>query len=227
MKILSEFFSKATGSIGEMTFAMRGRSIVAKRKPNPTNPNTQLQKNVRGFLALAVTSWQGMDPEARSKWEAHAVTLKSKDALGVEKKVSGWSSFAGGYVLMKQGSQVVDNLLLGNNLANGYLSSKGLTVEADSAGGLTMTNHSGKGGIFSIYVSTVQNATVNKNGKGYKFLKAQFLDINGSTTVGVDVAIGKKLFFKIQNNDVNGNISKPTVINLYGSGLLKVKETKK
>ena len=227
MKILSDFFREATGSIGEMTFAMRGKSVVAKKKPKPTNPNTELQQKVRSYLALAVATWQGMTIEARSKWEAHATTLKSKDALGVEKKVSGWSAFAGGYVLMKQGSQSVDNLLLGNNLTSGYLSSKGLMVEADAAGGLNITNHSGKSGIFSIYVSTVQNATVNKNGKGYKFLKAQFLDINGSTTVGFDVPIGKKLFFKIQNNDVNGNISKPTVINLYGSGLLEKKKTKK
>ncbi|MBA5248743.1 MAG: hypothetical protein FE834_04300 [Gammaproteobacteria bacterium] len=227
MKILSEFFSKATGSIGEMTFAMRGRSIVAKRKPNPTNPNTQLQKNVRGFLALAVTAWQDMSADARGKWEAHAVTLKSKDALGVEKKVSGWSAFAGAYVLMKQGSQSVDGPLAGDGLVSGYLSSKGLSVEADPTGILNITNNSGKGGVFSIYISTTQNATINKNGKGYKFVLAQFFAVGNTVSIGTDVAIGKKLFIKVQNNDTNGNISKPTVIDFYGTGQVNVKKSKK
>ncbi|MBA5249625.1 MAG: hypothetical protein FE834_08900 [Gammaproteobacteria bacterium] len=206
---------------------MRGKSIVAKKKPNPTNPNTQLQQNVRGYLALAVVAWQDMDAEPRNKWEAHATTLKSKDALGVEKKVSGWSAFAGAYVLMKQGSQSVDGPLTGNNLADGYLSSKGLTVQATGAGGLVMTNNSGKEGIFSIYVSVTQNATVNKNGKGYKFLQAQLISAGATVNVGSDVAIGKKLFFKVQNNDLNGNISKPTVIDYYGSGLFNDKKEKK
>ncbi|MBA5248646.1 MAG: hypothetical protein FE834_03805 [Gammaproteobacteria bacterium] len=218
MKILSDFFSQATGSIGEMTFAMRGKSVVAKKKPKPTNPNTQLQQDVRGYLALAVVAWQDMAQDARSKWEAHAVTLKSKDALGVEKKVSGWSSFSGAFVLMSQGSQSVDNLLTGDNLANGYLSSKGLTVEAEGLGILTVTNKSGKEGFFSIYVSVEQNATVNKNGKGYRFKVAKTLGNFGSVEIGTDIAVGKKLFIKVQNNDTSGNISKPTVIDFYGTG---------
>lgn len=213
MKILSDKYNKATGSLGDLTFSMAGNSIVVRKKANPSNPNTNRQIQIREALAAANVTWKIMTQVARDKWELHAATLKSKDALGVVKKVSGWSSFAGAYVLNKQAILSLDDLITGDKLKDGYLPSSGFDLVGGS-GVITIENNSGETRRVSMYVSDPVSQTINNNGAGYHFLDSKVMTSPDSFSFdGVNYA-SKKIFVKFQCLDGFGNISQPTIKNL-------------
>ncbi len=213
MKVLSDKYNEATGTIGDLTFAMNGNSIVVKKKANPSNPSTTRQTVVRSALALANVTWKTMAQDKRDLWELHAATLKSKDSLGVVKKVSGWSAFSGAFVLITQAGQSTAQLLDGQGLKDGYLPSSGY-VMIQSTGVLSIRNESGEPRIMATYISDPIEPTINNNGAGYHFKKAESLPDGAEFAFEITEYAFKKIFCKFQTFDLQGNISKPTLQDL-------------
>ena len=59
----------ARGSIGDtLTFQKRGRLTIARQKPTPTDPKTDLQLAQRQVYREAVTAWNALTPEEKEAY---------------------------------------------------------------------------------------------------------------------------------------------------------------
>ena len=59
----------ARGSIGDtLTFQKRGRLTIARQKPIPTDPQTDLQLAQRQVYRDAVDAWRALTPEEKDAW---------------------------------------------------------------------------------------------------------------------------------------------------------------
>ncbi|MBA7588608.1 hypothetical protein ES708_30671 [subsurface metagenome] len=59
----------ARGSIGDtLTFQKRGRLTIARQKPIPTDPQTDLQLAQRQVYRDAVADWNALTPEEKEAW---------------------------------------------------------------------------------------------------------------------------------------------------------------
>lgn len=213
MKIKSQLYDEASGSIGGLTASNGKGGLYFKNKPNPSNPNTAKQQVVRNALAGANTAWTGMTTGNRAKWEAWASTLTSKNSIGTDITVSGWASFAGAFVLLTQASIATNPLLTSAPATAGYASSADITLK-NTANKVAVSTSSETSRAVSIFTSTAQKQTINNYGGGYNFNKRAALVKDTDIATTQATVAGKRYYAKVQVIETDGRYSKPSTIQL-------------
>lgn len=213
MKVISQLYDEASGSIGNLTAASGNGGQYFKQKSNPRNPNTAYQQVVRNALAGANSAWMGMSVAVRETWETWAGTLTSDNILGTAITVSGWSAFAGSYVLMTQASLPTATIIAGAPATAGYASSSNITINADNDV-LNVVSTDATVRKMSVYVSTAQRKTINNYGDGYRFNVNDDVSNNDTAVTTKAVIAGKRYFVKVQVVELDGRYSKPTTTHL-------------
>ena len=82
-------FDEFSGSAGNVTAAkINGRSYI-KRKPIPTNPNTEKQQEVRNRFKEIAKAYKALTQEKKNAWELHSKKSFSRAIFGVKATLSG------------------------------------------------------------------------------------------------------------------------------------------
>lgn len=86
-------FDEFSGSAGNVTAAkINGRSYI-KRKPIPTNPNTEKQQEVRNRFKEIAKAYKALTQEKKNAWELHSKKSFSRAIFGVKATLSGINLF--------------------------------------------------------------------------------------------------------------------------------------
>jgi hypothetical protein len=93
-----------------------------KTKSNPRNPNTAQQRIVRSAMAGATVKWRAMTTAQRKVWDEWGKTLEKEDILGNKIDISGWSAFAGAFILATRGGVFVSTVGTNTSIKSGYFS---------------------------------------------------------------------------------------------------------
>lgn len=87
---LTAFLNQIRGSVFGTTFSKNHNGIYVKSKPNPINPNTPAQQEVRGQLAAVSRLWQTLTDGQRAQWKEKAASeWPYQDNLGETKHYAG------------------------------------------------------------------------------------------------------------------------------------------
>lgn len=80
----------ASGSLGGMTFSHNLGGPYIRTRVVPTNPNTEFQQVVRGFVAQLTALWTTTLTQAqRDGWDAYSVNVLLPNPLGDQRKIGG------------------------------------------------------------------------------------------------------------------------------------------
>jgi hypothetical protein len=214
MKILNQLFDKASGSIGNFTVAGSQGGMYMKIKSNPDNPNTNKQQIVRNAMATATISWKNLTHAQRAVWEDWGKTLVKEDILGNKLKISGWSAFAGAFVIRVRAG-LTTNGMAPTSILKDYASSSLFTTENGGANAVIKSGVTTDRTI-AIYKSPFVRNTVNNFGGTYEFVKAGNIKTSNSMVVSTKVGAKQRMFVKLVVSEANGRHSLPIVLTIDG-----------
>lgn len=83
------------GSIAANTFSRNSGGAYVKQKGSPTNPNSERQQTIRGFLAQLSASWFALTSAQKSAWNGWADSNPLTDSLGQEYTRTGHQAYVG------------------------------------------------------------------------------------------------------------------------------------
>lgn len=78
-----------TGSIGRQTYMLLNGIQVVRNRVIPSNPSTEAQVLVRGYMTLSSQAWDALTDAQRAAWSAKAALLRSKSRLGQSRPLTG------------------------------------------------------------------------------------------------------------------------------------------
>ena len=94
MKIKSALITSASGSIGGLTASHNRGGLYFRARTIPTNPGSQYQVTVRGFLAQLATAWtDSLTPAQRAAWDVYADRVPVPDTLGEPRNIGGLAHY--------------------------------------------------------------------------------------------------------------------------------------
>lgn len=213
MKVKSQLYDEASGSIGSLTASNGNGGLYLKNKTTPSNPNTAKQVVVRNALASANTSWGSMTNANREKWEKWGATLTNKNSIGNTIKISGWAAFVGAYVLMTQAGMSTTGILTSAPATEGYASATNITaVNSSNKVAVSTTNIHSRN--VAVYTSAGVKKTINNYAGGYNFNKKGAL-INGTNLVTTQpTKSGFRYYVAVQAIGTDGRYSRKNIITL-------------
>lgn len=110
MKFLSGVYTKASGSIGGLTYSHNRYGGYVRSRTTPVNPNTDRQSAQRSRLTLLSEQWGSLLSETqRQAWNDYAAQVTIIDRLGQAIHISGYNHFIRSNTLMLQmGASIVE-----------------------------------------------------------------------------------------------------------------------
>ncbi len=211
MKIKSQLYDNASGSIGNITAANGRGGLYFKNKPNPSNPNTTAQKVVRSALALANVAWLGTTQAVRDEWEAYGATCIRKNQVGSTVALTGWNAFSRVFVVFTQAGIASATLVAGAPAGQGFKAEPIITLASNDGGDkLEITNASSEADIVVVYGGKTTRSTINNYGGSYNIDNDYNLAAGASADTGVSVSAGKT-WVRFQAVSADGQLSKGTV----------------
>ena len=215
MKIKNKLFDEASGSIGGFTFAGSQGGMYMKTKSNPRNPNTAQQRIVRSAMAGATVKWRAMTTAQRKVWDEWGKTLEKEDILGNKIDISGWSAFAGAFILATRGGVFVSTVGTNTSIKSGYFSI-GTINAVQGASKLQIASGIPETTTVLVFVSPIVEQTINNFGGTYDFMSADDVKNTARSTVMDKVPAGKRIFVKLVGIESGGRYSKPKYMKIDG-----------
>ncbi len=94
MKIKSQTFTQASGSLGGITASHNRGGLYLRARATPVNPNTPQQQEIRGFVAQLTSLWTNvLSPIDRATWDLYALNVPLPDRLGEPRNVGGLAMY--------------------------------------------------------------------------------------------------------------------------------------
>jgi hypothetical protein len=215
MKIKNKLFDEASGSIGGFTFAGSQGGMYMKTKSNPRNPNTAKQQIVRSAMAGATVKWRSMTTAQRKVWDSWGKTLDKEDILGNKVEISGWSAFAGAWILTKRGDLYNETIGANTSISSGYFSI-GTINAVQGASKLQIASGVPQNTAVLIFVSPVLSQTINNFGGTYDYSRNGIVKNTARLDVQAKVPAGKRVFVKIVGLESGGRYSEPKYFKVDG-----------
>lgn len=215
MKIKNKLFDEASGSIGGFTFAGSQGGMYMKTKSNPKNPNSSKQRLVRNAMASATVKWRTMTSAQRKVWDNWGSTLEKQDILGNKVEISGWSAFAGAFILTKRGDLYNETVGANTSIKSGYMSIGTLNAVQGTTK-LQITNSVAVPEATLVFVSPVVDQTINNFGGTYDYSRNGIAKNTARLDVQDKVPAGKRVFVKLVGLQSGGRYSKPRYFTVDG-----------
>lgn len=90
MKIKSQTFSQASGSMAGLTASRNKGGMYMRARAVPVNPNTPAQQRVRNAMSQLTSNWSGLLTDVqRAAWATYAANTPIIDTLGNSINLSG------------------------------------------------------------------------------------------------------------------------------------------
>ncbi len=105
MQIKSVLFSKANGSIGELTGGQDQGGQYLRKKIQPRKKQTAMQKKHTDYFKEGNALFKTIRPYWYGIWAEYALTLTKTNALGIETAYSPAQAFMRSYVVYRQTSK--------------------------------------------------------------------------------------------------------------------------
>lgn len=93
VKFESPVFSKASGSIGGMTFSHNRGGNYTRAKTTPSNPNSTAQQAQRALISSLTAAWGALTTAQRDAWNAYAIANPITDSMGNQRNAGGLGMF--------------------------------------------------------------------------------------------------------------------------------------
>jgi hypothetical protein len=77
LSMAKALFIQQTGALGAVVYQGGRHGTITRARVIPTNPQTNLQQNVRSILAAVASEWRGLTDPVRAGWKALAAQLPS------------------------------------------------------------------------------------------------------------------------------------------------------
>lgn len=90
---LGPMLSELMGSVAQTTYSKVMAGRIARTRVIPRNPQTELQTDIRTYLAQSGTAWAALTDSNRQSWEDYAAASPEKNRLGAEMYLSGFNMF--------------------------------------------------------------------------------------------------------------------------------------
>ena len=212
MKVKSILYETISGSIGTVTGAMGLGGAYLKEKPQPNNPQSDLQVIIRNAMKEANAAWLALDVAVKELWNVYGKTLTYTNSTGHIVKQTGWTAFNASYVLMTQASMVIAPLLVAAPLTSNYLTSPSIITGTDVGGTFYFVTIEGVVSMqISLFTSPKEKNTINTNTKGYQYTDNQLIAPGAQIDLDPSVQDGR-YFFKARRIEADGSMSKETVL---------------
>jgi hypothetical protein len=215
MKIKNKLFDEASGSIGGFTFAGSQGGMYMKNKSNPKNPNTAKQQIVRSAMSSANSKWHTMTTAQREVWDKWGGTLEKEDILGNKVDISGWSAFAGAFILATRASLDLSAIGANTSIKAGYYSIGSLNVVQGSSK-LQVASGIPTGSLVLVFVSPVVEQTINNFGGTYEYVNKGITKNTARMDVQAKVPAGKRVFVKLVGQETGGRYSESRYFKVDG-----------
>jgi len=99
MKFLSQLVTKASGSVGGITYAHNRGGMIQRARRTPVNTNTAQQQAIRNAMAMCVAAWNAtLTEDQRNMWRVYAAGTPVIGKLGTQIQLSGLNMFCRGNV---------------------------------------------------------------------------------------------------------------------------------
>lgn len=219
MKFQSQVYTKASGSVGGLTYSHNAGGMYTRGRVTPTDPGSAQQLVVRGLIATLSNWWLAVVTEAqRGAWKLYAQNVVLYDSFGAAIKISGLAHYIRANVpRLQAGKTRIDAGPTPYDL--GAFTPPTVTVDATADEvDVTFTNTDpwamAVGGHMLVYASRPQNPSINFFKGPYRYAGA----ISGAAAPPTSPAtialpfpctVGEKVFFQVRVSQVNGRLQLP------------------
>lgn len=93
-----------SGSVGAITFSRNKGGAYIRTRSVPTNPGTQWQTQLRGYLAQLTAMWPTLTTAQRDGWEAYDENVLLPNPLGDQRKIGALAHYVRSNVSRLQAS---------------------------------------------------------------------------------------------------------------------------
>jgi len=221
MKFKSQVYTEAAGSIGGITYSHNRGGMYTRCRAIPTNPATEFQQAVRGYVAQLTSLWQNtLTVGQRVAWDAYAELVPLPDKLGEPRNVGGLGMYVRCNVpRLQAGEPRVDDGPTDYTLGDYTPPNLGNATEAAQTADLTFTTTDDwaneDDAAMLVYLSRGLSPAINFFKGPYRY--AHKIEGDGITpptspaTITVPFAIteGQKLFARVQVTRADGRLSSP------------------
>lgn len=220
MKFKSALVTQVSGSVGGMTGSHNQGGMYFRARSIPTNPNSNYQQTIRGYMAAAAQNWANPSAVAfRADWRNYAANTPILDTLGELRNISGLAMYTRAQVLWQlAGLGIVATYPSQNTLGNignlGFTYSEAtnlISVAYTDAGDWADTDD----GALLIYASRPQNDSIEFFKGPYRFAGAILGDTasppaSPQTVTNPFAAVeDKKVFVMARCVTADGRVSYP------------------
>lgn len=219
MRFSSLVYSKASGSVGGLTYSHNKAGMYTRTRSTPVNPNTARQIAVRNAVGVLTSRWkETLTAGQRAAWDTYAVNTPVTDKMGDTQLLTGLNWYVACNTLRIQCSlSIVDDGPTTYGLATLTPITATITASTKTAA-VTFTNTddwAGEvGGALLVYGSTGKSPTINFFKGPYRYANkiagAVSPPASPANVVLVDaLTAGQKVFLKAVAIRADGRISSP------------------
>lgn len=217
-------FSQASGSTGGLVYSRNQGGMYVRARAKPTNPNSEAQSAVRDAMRTAVFAWSNvLTATQRENWNTYAFNTPTWNRLGEATSKTGQQMYIRGQIPALQAGLTLSGdaptaFDLGDftPLVPPVVSAAGQDVDIAFTNGDEWANE--LQGALLVYMSRPQNPTRNYGKGPYQLLTAvlgsSLTPPTSPDTAAVlfPVALGQKIFFKINALRADGRFTMPQYV---------------
>jgi hypothetical protein len=210
MKVKSNMWDEASGSIKDFTFAKAGGGYVMKNKIMTNKSNTPAQQKIRSYTTLANSRWKTLTIEQRAKWGDYAKTFHHVDPLGNKIKMTDWNCYLSMFVILSTDGKLPEQMPKTPDINTMYdkpILNLSITTATDTVPSVLQARCENYQGNTNIHLSFTNDMNSTINNYSGTYVNKQILEIKNFEEITIEGVVptnNKRLFFKAFDLNAHG-----------------------